>query len=306
MKNLFLLIIVVLFFICCSEKPLQRPDPDFDTSVQSPAFTQKQPGILFDEGHNNFHTTTGLYEPFARLMRNDGYLIKTMDHAVTMEQLNAADILVIANAKGTGDLNDTKAFTDAECELIKNWVAKGGSLLLIADHFPFGSAVENLADRFNIHLQKGMVEDSVFYNKSSNDHSQLEFSKQNGLLAEHPITKNINKVISFTGQSIQSSDSAAISFLKLSDAAFDLSADPKVTKDGNDTRVEVNYGHPTSAKGRSQGLALNFGKGKVVCLGEAAMLTAQKDRDDNSMGMNANPDNKILALNILHWLTEKQ
>jgi hypothetical protein len=182
-------------------------------------------------------------------------------------------------------------------------VSNGGSLLLIADHYPFGSAVEILGNKFGIDFQKGMVEDSVYYDKPSNDYSRLEFSKQNGLLPDHEISRGINKVITFSGQSLKCSN-PYFSFLNLSSSAFDLNADVKIIRDGNDSRVEINYIHPTSASGRSQGIAMTFGKGKIVVLGEAAMLTAQKSRDDLNIGMNYNTDNKILALNIMHWLTE--
>ena len=76
-------------------------------------------------------------------------------------------------------------------------------------------------------------------------------------------------------------------------------------KDGTDTRVEANYDNPASAIGRSQGSALRSGKGKVIVLGEAAMLTAQKNRDNAKVGMNYSPDIKKHALNIMHWLMKK-
>jgi hypothetical protein len=288
----------------CKETPLQRADLDFDASVPAPRFTSARPVILFDEGHNNFHTTSGLYQPFANLMKNDGYDLKTLDNRVSKQALSTAQIFIIANAKGKGDLNDSPAFTEEECQLVKDWVNKGGALLLIADHFPFGSAVQNLGDQFGINFQKGMVEDSLNFDKVSNDYSQLVFSKENKLLADHEITQGVNKVITFTGQSVKCKNSC-VSFLTLSPTAFDLQPETKVMKDGSDTRVQVTYDHPTSANGRSQGVALTFGKGKVVVLGEAALLTAQKNRDDAKVGMNYNPDNKKLALNIMHWLTKK-
>jgi len=295
--------LVIIALISCNETPLQRADNDFDVTVESPAFKENKPVILFDEGHNNFHTTNGLYQPFANLVRNDGYDLKILKTPVTAEVLNSTNIYVIVNAKGKGDVNDTPAFTEEETEIIKTWVTNGGSLLLIADHYPFGSAVENLGIKLGIEFQKGMVQDSIFYDKKSNDQSQLEFSKENKLLAEHSITDGVDKVITFTGQSIRCKDSSCISLLTLSDVAYDMTPNTKVTKDGNDTRVEVTYDNPQSAKGRSQGIAIKLGKGKIVCLGEAAMLTAQKNRDDSKVGINYNLDNKKLALNILHWLT---
>jgi hypothetical protein len=304
MRKIVTLITLSAVLFSCRETPVQRADNDFDVTVKTPAYKDNKPVVLFDEGHNNFHTTNGLYEPFANLIKNDGYDLKTLKTSVTMEALKPSGIYVIVNAKGKGDLNDTPAFTENETETIKNWVINGGSLLLIADHFPYGSAVENLGNKLGIDFQKGMVQDSVFFDKKSNDQSQLEFSKENKLLTEHPITKGINKVITFTGQSLKCS--SCISFLTLSDVAYDMTPMTKVLKDGGDTRVEVTYENPQSAKGRSQGVALRLGKGKIVCLGEAAMLTAQKNRDDSKVGMNYNPDNKKLALNIMHWLTEKE
>jgi len=283
---------------------VQSADNDFDVNIEVPTFTTNKPIILFDEGHNNFHTTGGLYQPFANLIKNDGYELKPLTANVTRDLLSSAKIYVVANAKGKGDLNDTPAFTEEECEIIENWVINGGSLLLIADHFPFGSAVESLGNKIGVDFQKGMVQDSVYNDKNSNDESQLEFSKENKLLKEHTITDGVNKVITFTGQSIKCKDSSCISFLTLSDVAYDMTPNTKVTKDGNDTRVEVTYDNPQSARGRSQGVAIKLGEGKIVCLGEAAMLTAQKNRDDNKVGMNYNPDNRKLALNIMHWLTK--
>jgi 2-polyprenyl-6-methoxyphenol hydroxylase-like FAD-dependent oxidoreductase len=59
-----------------------------------------------------------------------------------------------------------------------------------------------------------------------------------------------------------------------------------------------------SAAGRAQGIALQFGKGRIVVLGEAAMLTAQIAGKGFPFGMNTpGVDNRQLALNIMHWLS---
>jgi len=59
-----------------------------------------------------------------------------------------------------------------------------------------------------------------------------------------------------------------------------------------------------SAAGRVQGLAMKFGKGRVVVLGEAGMLSAQIDNKGRVFGMNyPNVDNRQFALNIMHWLS---
>jgi hypothetical protein len=63
---------------------------------------------------------------------------------------------------------------------------------------------------------------------------------------------------------------------------------------------------PTSASGRAQGIAMKLGKGRVIVLGEAAMLSAQVITGPNEVrfGMNRpGIDNRQLALNIMHWLS---
>ena len=47
----------------------QFADPEFDATVDRPAFTDRHPVVLFDEAHNNFHTAGGRYKPFADLFR---------------------------------------------------------------------------------------------------------------------------------------------------------------------------------------------------------------------------------------------
>ena len=66
----------------------------------------------------------------------------------------------------------------------------------------------------------------------------------------------------------------------------------------------MTYGDPVSAKGRAQGVALEVGQGRVVVLGEAGMLSAQRDRRGSPVGMNfPGYDNRKFALNIMHWLS---
>jgi hypothetical protein len=117
-------------------------------------------------------------------------------------------------------------------------------------------------------------------------------------LAEHAVIngrspdEHVNRVITFTGQSLKGG-AGAVAFMKLSQTARDVAAG-----------VE---GPTTSASGRAQGLALAFGSGRVVVLGEAGMLSAQLAGPSRGfLGMNRpGIDNRPLALNILHWLSRK-
>ena len=278
----------------------QEADAGFDAKVARPAFTTTHPKVLIDEAHNNFHTSDGRYKPFAILLANDGYQVLAGKDKFEAARLKGNNILVIANALGAASMAlegaDRPAFTEAECNAVRDWVREGGALLLIADHAPIGGANEVLGQRFGVDMSKGHTLDTAHADlKNGGNDGWLIFSRENGLLGDHPITRGrdasekINSVTTFTGQSLKGGE-GSVSFLKLADTAGDL--DPK-------TKNEV------SAAGRSQGLALRFGKGRVVVLGEAAMMTAQLAGPNKmKFGMNREGnDNKQLALNVMHWLS---
>jgi hypothetical protein len=66
----------------------------------------------------------------------------------------------------------------------------------------------------------------------------------------------------------------------------------------------MSYGEPVPARGRAQGVALEWGRGRVVVPGEAGMLSAQRGRDGAPVGMNfPGYDNRQLVLNLMHWLS---
>ena len=123
------------------------------------------------------------------------------------------------------------------------------------------------------------------------------FSRDKGQLGDHAIlnghdpSERVNRVLTFTGQSLQGPP-GSVQLLKFSDTAMD-----------------TGYGRgpkKVSAAGRAQGVAFKFGKGRVVVMGEAGDLSAQIYGADpvGKMGMNVpGCDNRQFALNIVRWLT---
>jgi hypothetical protein len=275
----------------------QQADSSFDASVKNPAYTTTHPKVSIDEAHFNFHTASGRYKPFADLVGNDGYLVSANKEKFTAESLKSFDVLVISNAGAAQEASADQlkpAFTDAECDAVRDWVRAGGALLLIADHAPAGSAAEILSLRFGIDMSKGFTGDPINFEPVTLQSSWIRFSRANKNLGDHPITRGrnaaerINSVLSFTGQSL-SLPPAGAALLKLSTKAYDVD-DPN-----NPGKAKI-----TSAAGRVQALALPFGKGRVVVTGEAAMLSAQ----NQNFGMNyPGTDNKQFVLNVMHWLT---
>ncbi|MGH9937220.1 MAG: DUF4350 domain-containing protein, partial [Blastocatellia bacterium] len=145
--------------------------------------------------------------------------------------------------------------------------------------------------RFGVDMSKGYTDDVSSKDKELGD---ILFSRDNKLLADNVITRGrnsrerVNRVVTFTGQSLKGPENS-IALLTLPDTAIDTFPQSKTT---------------TPAAGRTQGIAMKFGKGRVVVLGEAGMLSAQIDNKGRAFGMNyPNTDNRQLALNIMHWLT---
>jgi hypothetical protein len=276
----------------------QVADPDFNARVAHPAYSKNGPKVLFDEAHNNFHTASGRYKPFADLITSDGFQITPNKEKFSAQTLKGFNILVISNALGSPAMNAPEAanpaFTDVESDAVRDWVKAGGSLLLIADHAPMGSANQILADRFGVNMSKMFTADSENYEKATNNLGFIVYTRESGRLADHAITRGrndserVNKIIAFTGQSLKGPPDS-FAFMKLADSAID--AMPNTA--------------PISAAGRAQGLVLNSGKGRVVILGEAAMLSAQVGGPNQTkFGMNyPGIDNRQLALNIMHWLS---
>ncbi len=297
----------------------QLTDPTFDASVPAPAYSTAHPKVLFDEAHFNVHTAAGSYKPFVTLTRNDGYAVVPSKVEFSESTLKGQDILVIANALGSADPDTAQArnaaFTEKECDAVVDWVRNGGALLLITDHEPSGAAAENLARRFGVAMGKGTAfRKSALYKSDLGPPAWFLFSRDNGLLGDHPITQGrsvaerLNRVLDFTGQSL-SVPEGAIAFLKLDDDAFEIVDGTILEKLPPDNVMQV----ATPVSGHAQGVALSFGKGRVVIVGEAAMLTAAVDHYKNKVGEDqesrsgmAEPrfDDKQLVLNIMHWLSK--
>lgn len=284
----------------CITAAQSRTDSIRTSSIPAAYAGTVHPKILFDEAHHNFHTATGRYKPFADLLTRDGYLVVSNKEKITPDILSGNDVFVCANAFATdpdpvtGRLPGTPAFTTQECHVLKTWVQNGGSLWLIADHEPAGSAVAGLSDSFSVDMSKAYTADPVNFDKIVLDASWIRYSVQNKNLGVHPIIagrnegERIKTVLSFTGQSLKG-PKTSVPILLLSDKAYDVFN----IEDPLKATIKT-------AKGRCQGLVMEYGKGRVVVWGEAAMLTAQ----DRGFGMDyPGVDNVQLVRNIAHWLT---
>ncbi len=165
------------------EAVTQSFDPDYVAPTpKHPANTGTT--IYVDAAHNNFHTYDGRFTPFADLVRNDGFQVAAFNEEFTAENLAEVKILVISNPVNATNHPETNwvspilsAFTDDEIDALVGWVENGGSLLLIADHYPFPGAVESLAARFGFLLDNGYNFDPEYYNELEAQFTELPIIK---------------------------------------------------------------------------------------------------------------------------------
>ena len=241
----------------------------------------RQPRVLIDAAHHNFHTADGRYAPLARLLQESGFAVHSATTALTPELLRTADVLVIANALHASNVDRWEspvapAFSEAESALVTAWVENGGSLLLIADHFPFPGADVASEDLFDIDLG------------SLKPHKQIT-----GADLKAPVTR----IAAFTGSAFEAPTGAQPLMVLGKD--YELWLTSRAWEFRTDTPRR-------SASGLLQGATHSHGKGRVAVFAEAAMFTSQSAPDgQTSIGFDAPNarDNRAFVVNVFRWLT---
>ncbi len=289
---------VILALLVATSYAEQQADSQLNFQLEHPHYAAASgPRVAIDAGHHNFHTASGRFQVFARLLLADGYRVTALDGESDAATLNAVDILVIANALQADSVKDwsrppKSAFNSREIATLNQWVAAGGALLLIADHQPFPGAAYELARSFGFHLYNGYALDRT---RSSNQ-GQLSFSRAEHNLHEHEITEGISVVTTYLGhaflapataQPLLSLDSRHHLFLPLKAGAIDNSS----------RHIPVDNW--------LQGATLEYGKGRLIVLAEAGGLTGQINSETGKRIGLAHPDgrsNVHFILNMMKWL----
>lgn len=300
--------LAALLLIAAPAAAQQVVDPDFHPEVERPAYAADGPVVVIDGAHHNFHTVDGQYAPFAALLRADGYQVRSGTAPFAAEGLAGVDVLVIANAGMVRPDHAAPIFTEAETSAVEAWVRGGGRLLLIADHAPFGAAAEALAARFGVRMGKGFAETPN--GVSTNLVYPAEAFDDHPIITGREAGERVESVTAFTGQSLAGPPGATV-LLPMTVGAREAPDLPTLQRIND--RIEA--GEPAGAVIAelsapalpAQALAFDHGEGRVVVLGEAGMLSAQRARFPDGrevrFGMNVAPGNARFGLNVLHWLT---
>ena len=314
----------------------EAPDPGFDAGVAHPAYEDAHPQVLFDEAHNNLHTSEGRYKPLVDLLTNDGYRVTANRARMTREVLQNYQILVLATPSPTPSgqpvsESSSLALSEDECDAVETWVSEGGSLFLVADPSPWPTSTENLARRLGVVLGNGSVIDTSHADRQLNDPGDIVFTRGDGLVQGHPITdgrgpgEQVRRVVIFAGQSLRGSRGSA-SFLRLSRDAMKAptptmkqlvealasgkARSSALNQQSQQVTVSTTLAGVANAPvdGDALGLAITRGKGRVIVVGDAQMFSASLVRLPSggqfALGMSRpHYDNRQLALNIFHWLS---
>lgn len=279
----------------------QVPDTAFKAPITEPRHPIGQgPVVTLDEAHFNFHTLAERYKAFGNVLRDDGYVVRSNEEPFSGKMLATTDVLVIANALSernarTWTLPCPSAFSATEIASVKRWVEQGGSLFLIADHMPFAGAAQELGAAFGFSWLNCYALDD---RKRKHERFFRSAGSKGNAITDGALTGlRVDTIVTFTGSAFQLPEQAR----------------PILELDSNYTLVETseagNFGEDLPrrrAAGWYQGAGLEFGKGRVVVFGEAAMFSAQLAGPDHKpMGFNQ-PEasgNITLLRNIMAWLT---
>jgi hypothetical protein len=277
------------------------PDMAAAVSVARPAYAANSgPVIGVDAGHQNYHTIEGRYGPFAALLRNDGYKVVSVGGSLTSSELKPLSVLVIANALAKENVNNWRlptpsAFRPDEIEILRTWVAQGGSFLLIADHMPFAGAAKALAAAFGFDFENDIA--------AKGDGKAPEmFSLKDGSLVQSAITRGagggepITEVQTFVGSSF-TAPPGALPIMRL-DGDWTLLDTTEAGK------FPPDLPHRQATENDLRAAALEFGKGRVVVVSEAAMFSAQFiNGAPYGFAQPSARQDKQLVLNIMEWLS---
>lgn len=305
MSGMFVSVFAAALLFVAAAGAQQVPDTSYRHTIKSPAFAMDTgPKLVLDSVHSPF-VRRGSFDPFLQLAKGDGFQIGYFDKKIDQKALEDVRILVIINAY-RNDFADfsvmepPSAYEDSEIAAIAGWVAKGGRLLLIADHAPFSGGTAKLAEKFGFTFFNSFVLETDSLPFRNGD---IRYASSYGLNMDSPIIKNgfvkepVDRFMTFAGSAFIPPP-GAVPVLTIPQGYAALMMKSNQRDLSNVPRIDVS--------GLSQGATLELGKGRVAVFAEAASFSAQIINGIEMHGMN-NPradKNALFVLATLRWLAE--
>ncbi len=281
-------------------------------TVQAPTWVSSGPAVLIDNAHWNGATGASGLVAFAGLLAADGYVVLPGANATRAETLVEARIAVIANPRGlSGVLRqladrvqlshvamfDDDALMTQEIETTIQWIENGGSMLLAVDEDPIARGSKGLAGRLGVGLRGQLVVDTG--HSEPRFPERLVFSRENGLIGAHqvmdgfPEAPPVNRVVTFGGQALVP-PAGAVTLLALSASATEVARKGDPASSG------------ASVGGLAQAVAFERGRGRVVVIGDVALLTMSEVGDGQPTGLSwAGTNNERFVRYVMRWLSRR-
>ncbi len=232
-----------------------------------------RPFILFDQGHGQYYDADRM-TGFVDLLKQYGELYLNND-TITKDELGNASLIIITNP------SEDDLLSDAEIQLIKNYIDNGGKLIIMGTWFKYiadtAANLNNITMDYGIRFEVGEIADNI----SNYGEYYLPILYN---LAKHPLCSDVDHV--FT---------PGTTYLS-------LSRDAKAVVKGNPTSYGLeNYStHSGVDNGALVAVATVEldGGGKIVALGGGGILA------DSYYGTSVSPidDNMQFARNLLMWI----
>jgi hypothetical protein len=238
------------------------------------------PTVLIDLAHNEMlNIDDEDFSEFHNLLRHLQFRIKKNENdSLTSEDLKKTDILVLGNP-----INDY--FSNIEIKNVVDFIRLGGRLLIISEYGSDNLQKTNLNDisgkNFGIFFDKNLIKEINHSNEAGT--SILHIKNFN----EDPITKNLREIV-IGGSCSLYIDNNAIPILKTNGSAF------------SEIYVPHNKKWEKEEREQKQIIAAytNFGRGKVVAIGDIDIFT-----NDKNIGLNK-LDNRNFITNLMNWFID--
>jgi hypothetical protein len=278
-----------------------EPDPYYAPVVSHPAYPTGAGPVVGVLGRETAYTIDDRYEGFARLLRADGYDLRSFDEAFVpgcsaspascawLQALLRVDTLVVANPSAP--------IPAEEADLLMGWLTgsvgcEGGCaprrLFLAAGHerIPSEPADDHPAAIAALGARLGLTWPGASLNQRTFALAPPTDAASQGELAPHAII-------------VGRADGESTASIEIGAGA---TAFQRVGA-GTHAILTLPSGVPDAPAGYAQGMAIEIGTtGRVYVSGDADMHTALIRRGIGRFGMHRTPHDEQYLLNAMHWL----
>ncbi len=274
-----------------------------------------QPTILFDLGHNNYGANKA-DQTFYGFLRDHGFAVRNLHGPITDSALDGIIVFHTSNALArinidNWSLPNPSAFTPDEIAVLLEWVQRGGSLLMVIEHMPFGGSYNDLARAIGFEVSNGFAVDSSLLD----DYSEENIAEAGALLFRRG-TGEISDHLIVTGQSpygqiehLATDCGSAIRLPSHAASLITLGADVVSLEPATSWAFTVDTPR-RSVAGWSQAGVLEYGEGRIAVLGDNFLISAPGLLDPPYIEIEQEAElgahNHKFTLNLYRWLSGQE